>query len=615
LNLPLAKQPRGQVQANGSLRFDDGSVMFRDAGLDVTHIDGALDFTEHGLAAKDLHADLLGQPATISAATKAGKTGAITTFFARGTADAAVLAKRFAPPLASYLGGTTPWKGELRIPSKGAGGLELQVKSSLRGVAMRLPPPMAKPADEVRNMALSVPLPLKAGKPLHIRYDDIADVQLAFNSGTAGMAAARGEVRFGGETAVLPVSGIRLAGTLPEFDIGEWSAILRPQAADKPAGAASAVSQIDMEFGVLKFAGRQLDKMRLKANRGDAAWDVAVNSDQAQGRIHIPDGDDAPLVADMDRLYLPRFKKDGGDKTASDPRKAHPLDIKVGSFHYGDLDLGTLQLRASRVPAGLNFDEVHTHSDIRDLKAGGSWLQEDAVQRSALTLVYDGGDVGGTLTALGFAGMIVGEKAHTEMHLKWEGAPTDFSLAKAAGSVSFEIKDGRLLDVEPGAGRILGLLSFQALPRHLLLDFSDLFQKGFSFDKVSGSFTIENGNAVTDNLVMAGPSARIEAQGRVGLAAEDYDQRVMVTPNVTGGLPMAGVVAGGVTAGALTGGVGAGAAMLLMQRLLKPGIDKMTRVEYRVTGPWANPTVEKITNIEQDKKATQQKQDTEGKKK
>lgn len=135
----------------------------------------------------------------------------------------------------------------------------------------------------------------------------------------------------------------------------------------------------------------------------------------------------------------------------------------------------------------------------------------------------------------------------------------------------------------------MGLLSFQALPRRLSLDFSDLFQKGFAFDRIEGNFVIENGQAETDNLFMDGPSAHILARGRVGLAAEDYDQRVTVIPNMSGGLPLAAALAGGVVPGA---------AMLLVERLFKPQIDNVGRVEYQVTGPWSAPVVERVESSE-----------------
>jgi uncharacterized protein (TIGR02099 family) len=594
LKLPLAKLP---ATVNGTLRFDDSSLSFRDQGLTITHIDGDLKFSDRGLAADGIHAELFGQAVTIAANTESGKTGTLTTFSAQGNADAVAVAKRFAAPLASNVVGLAPWRGELRIPPKSEGWVELQVESSLQGVAIDLPSPLAKTADETRTLLVQVPLPLKPEKPIHLRYGDIVDAQVALESGATGMQLARGEVRFGGGTAALSNQGggLRLTGTLPEFDVDQWSAVLSSKSADKALGTTSVLRQVDMEIGTLKVASRQLDKVKLLANRGADAWDVDLKSVQVQGRIHLPDAVDAPIEMDMERLYLPRFKKGGGGgKSDTDPRKVHPLDIKAKSFHYADLDLGELKVSAIRTPTGLSFDEMHAHSDKRDLKVNGTWQMEGDSQQSAFSLAYNGEDTGATLTSLGFAGVIHGGKVHTDVRLKWPGAPTDFSLAKAAGSLSFEIKDGRLLDVEPGAGRILGLLSFQALPRHLLLDFSDLFQKGFSFDRLGGSFTIENGNAQTDNLVMAGPSARIEARGRVGLAAEDYDQVVTVTPDVSAGLPVAG---------ALAAGVGAGAALFLMEKILKPGIDKITQVEYKVTGPWANPVVERIAVIQKDKKS------------
>ena len=488
------------------------------------------------------------------------------------------------------------------------------MNSQLKGMEARLPEPMGKTADESRDLLVQVPLPLKGEKPVHVRYGDIVDTQLLLNSGKAGLEVVRGEVLFGGGVAVLPAKGrLRIAGSLPTFDETQWSPFMGKEPTNKAVAGPPLVSQVDMDIGELKLPGIRLDKASIKVNRGDKLWDVDVMSDQVQGRIQVPDASDAPVTADMDRLYLPRFKKGGSGESAADPRKIHPLDIKAKSFRYGDLDLGEFQLQANRIPAGLEFVDAHTHSDLRDLKVSGKWVQEDGGQQSSFKLVYDGKDTGGTLAALGFAGVIKDGKAHTDMQLKWQGAPTDFSLAKAAGSLSFEIKDGQLLDVNPGAGRVLGLLSFQALPRRLTLDFSDLFQKGFAFDKMAGSFTIENGDAQTDNMFMTGPAARIEVRGRVGLATEDYDQRVTVIPNITAGLPMAAVVAGGVGAGALTGGVGAGAALLLMQKMLKPGIDKLTKVEYRVTGPWTNPTIELLTKVEQDKKSDEQGKNTEGK--
>lgn len=595
LKLPLAKQP---PKVNGALRIGDGSLLFKSGEIQLTQINGVLNFSEKGLSADDIHADLLGQPVTVSAKTTTDKEGATTTFSAQGTMDIAAAAKHFATALAPYVDGTSDWHGDLRIPPKSAGWVELDINSSLKGVKINLPAPLGKTSEDSRDLLVELPLPLKAEKPIHIRYGTLADAQIGLSDDKGVMKLSRGEVRFNSGVAVLPsVPGVRVSGSLPEFDEGQWTEFLKKESANKQISSIPPVDHVDMTFGRLMLAGNRLDKAHLRADHAAGAWDVGIDSEQAAGLIHVPDAVDAPLVMNMDRLYLARFTKGDHKTSTADPRKSRPLTISVKSFHYGKLDLGELHLKSTRTPVGLNFDEIHTHSPQRDLKSSGQWIMEDDQMQSSFKVTYNGNDAGDTLTTLGFAGIIKGGKTHTDLKLKWPGAPSDFALAKANGSLSFEIKDGRLLDVEPGAGRILGLLSFQALPRHLTLDFSDLFQKGFSFDSLAGSFTIEKGNAYTDNLHMDGPAARIDAHGRVGLAAEDYDQRVSVIPSLSAGLPVAG---------ALAGGVGAGAALLLVEKLIKPGIDKITKVEYQVTGPWANPTVTRITGTKQDKAQNKQ---------
>ena len=54
------------------------------------------------------------------------------------------------------------------------------------------------------------------------------------------------------------------------------------------------------------------------------------------------------------------------------------------------------------------------------------------------------------------------------------------------GQVKVAIDAGQFLKAEPGAARLLGVLSLQSLPRRLLLDFRDLFEEGFAFDNVTG---------------------------------------------------------------------------------------------------------------------------------
>ena len=139
--------------------------------------------------------------------------------------------------------------------------------------------------------------------------------------------------------------------------------------------------------------------------------------------------------------------------------------------------------------------------------------------------------------------------------------------------------------VQPGAGRVLGLFSVAALPRRLALDFKDLTEKGLAFDSVQGDFELRDGNAFTSNLLLRGPAAEIGIAGRTGLATRDYDQTAVVTGNLGASLPVAG---------ALAGGPAVGAALLLFSQVFKEPLKGITRGYYRITGPWDNPTVERV---------------------
>jgi len=133
---------------------------------------------------------------------------------------------------------------------------------------------------------------------------------------------------------------------------------------------------------------------------------------------------------------------------------------------------------------------------------------------------------------------------------------------------------------------MLGLISVVELPRRLSLDFRDVTEEGLTFDTVQGDFEIRAGSAYTQNLLLKGATVDIGVVGRTGLAAQDYEQTVVVSGSPSGPITVAGALAGGP--------VGAAGALLFSQ-LFKGQLQGLARIYYRVTGPWSNPTVERIS--------------------
>jgi uncharacterized protein YhdP len=149
-----------------------------------------------------------------------------------------------------------------------------------------------------------------------------------------------------------------------------------------------------------------------------------------------------------------------------------------------------------------------------------------------------------------------------------------------------DARDGQLTELEPGAGRVLGLLSIAQLPRRLTLDFRDLFAKGLAFDRMHGDVRIGGGQARSDNLAIEGPAADIHIRGAADLRAQQFDQTVEVYPKAGNLLTVAGAIAGGPVGAA----IGAAANAVLQKPL-----GRLAAKTYHVTGPWKDPKVEVIS--------------------
>jgi uncharacterized protein YhdP len=196
---------------------------------------------------------------------------------------------------------------------------------------------------------------------------------------------------------------------------------------------------------------------------------------------------------------------------------------------------------------------------------------------------------------MGYEPLMEGEVGEVYADLSWEGSPGEGFLYRSTGEVRISIKNGQLFEVEPGGGRLLGLMSVTALPRRLQLDFSDVFDEGLGFKRVKGDFRLDHGNAYTCNLGLDGPVADVGVVGRAGVRDQDYDQLAVVRPHVSNALAVPAFIVN----------PGLGAAMLLINRIFREPLSSIGETYYRVYGPWANPVVEELERVDMDLTAFQ----------
>ncbi|MDR0247401.1 MAG: hypothetical protein LBI16_03265, partial [Burkholderiales bacterium] len=435
----------------------------------------------------------------------------------------------------------------------------------------------------------------------------------------------------GSAGAVLPlIPGLSVRGTLAHLSIDPWHALYqalpRSENADALVGNL-ALGDVDVAIGALNVLGRQLHDVKFSARKATGFRGINLISREAEGRMTWEDAGangtvNGRLKGDFARLMFPetgelspwdaRFvqneadekndsEKNNGERktgTVLIPGSANPwpeIDFKIAHFFYKEKDLGHLSIQAEPRGTDWHMKNVVLSNPDGTVKANGWWRTARQEQRTEITIEAQVSDAEKFLEHFGVPKSVVASDVRLEGDASWADAPSDFDLGTLDGHLNLNVGKGRFTRIEPGIGRLLGVLSLQALPRRLTLDFRDVFSEGFAFDSITGTTEINDGVLHTSDLLMNGASAKVKLTGTVDLSKETQNLNVYVQPSLTDSLSVgaagASVLLMANPAGAAAVGIGA----LLGQIILGNPFEKIFSYEYTVKGSWDDPVVEKKT--------------------
>ncbi len=265
------------------------------------------------------------------------------------------------------------------------------------------------------------------------------------------------------------------------------------------------------------------------------------------------------------------------------------IDGSIKSLIFRNRELGELNFKLSNAGYISRLEKFELKDEKISITMEGAWERNTELTSGKIDASGENLTAILSLIEVELAGLEANRSSFS-LDGRWKGSPYDFEFANIEGTLNFILREGRLLDLEPGTSRLFGLMSLQALPRRLSLDFNDLFRKGLFFDFIDGEFLLQQGTAMTENMVLSGPSVLVEVSGKTNLKEKTYDQKAFVTPKLSDSIPIASALLGPV-------GLGAGAAYYLSQKVFKsiPGrVDEILKKGYLIQGDWDNPIVSKI---------------------
>lgn len=594
LVLPLAKieasRVKGEYQfARNALQVDPALPVFTEAG-------GRVAFTESQLVVKNGSARVFGDPVTVSGGTRPDGSVVLGT---QGTLSVVGLRQAVDLPLLDHLSGSTPWKGAVTVPKKG--GVEFVLDSNLNGIVSSLPDPLNKSAATSLpfRFEMAVPAGAAGGDTLKLAAGTLFQAQFQRQHRGGRSVVTRGGMSLN-EPLRLGDKGVMLSASADRLDADAWRKALAGKSGAPAAGAAEGdeafpISGMALRAGALQMLGQRLNDVRLRAVMEEGGWQARLASREATGDVVWRDQGRGRLQARFKQLAIGSPGKDGegGREVPYEERLSElpGLDISADSFVLRGHQLGRLELKAANQGETWRLEQLSIANPDGVLSGKGLW-RPGAREETRLDFRLEVSSVEKLLARFGYPEAVRRGRGSLAGEIAWKGAPTALHLPSLGGHMQVAVENGQFAQLEPGVGRLLGVLSLQALPRRITLDFRDVFSQGFAFDQVSGSIQMKNGVLGTEDLELRGPAARVFMSGEADAVKESQNLRVKVQPTLSESVAVGSAIA---SLGAIHPMVGV--ATYLVQKALRDPVEKLFSFEYAVTGNWSDPKVEKLAAV------------------
>ncbi|MEN9465959.1 MAG: hypothetical protein RL217_2140, partial [Pseudomonadota bacterium] len=618
-----AKDPSPSIDLTA--RFTHNRLQLNDLQLDIKKLNGVVSYsTLHGLSANTLKGELLGGAfsARIASRFDAKKQMHIKL---NAEGEASVAGFRAWQPLFLFepLQGVIPYQAELNIDD----GAHLSLSSNLKGTSINLPAPFTKVASDERNLDVQ----LDAGKPLALRihYADQVAAHLQLNS--AGIE--RGQVRIG-DTQVpdLSADGLYISGHIDSKLNAKdwwqaWQRLMAKEAQEQEGAAlakANPLQGVGLQLSEVDVWGTRVPNLQVQVAQEEQGFAVKLDSTLAKGEVHLPEG--KPLALNFDYIRIPNpepevktepeAKNEPATSVAEATSKpAAPVDtrtraeriaqalaedslagiapkdlpaftFKTQELSYYGKNYGSWDL--TNTPTATGTEISINDSNINSLKIQGLlvWYEQEGQIRTQLKeLKLNTKTVAKVQQGLGLSPVLEGKNTSATLNFSWLGSPAAFNAASLNGTVEALVRNGNLNTEGAEALKIFGILNFNSLTRRLRLDFSDLYQSGVAFDKLSMKARISDGvMTFTEPLVIDGPGGNFLSSGSTDLVAHSVDMKIVVTFPVASNLPLVVVLAGFAPPIA--------ASIYVTEKLIGDELSRFTSASYNLTGSWEEPKME-----------------------
>ncbi len=597
LSIPLTGE---QVTASGKVDLAKNSLLIKPIGVTVKELSGQFRYHNGNLDSDILSGQWLGQPLSVRFSTLDQPQGFDIKVAMQGETAMDRL-PGLPEPMGKALMGRSVWQSDIAVsmPDNGKTTYQMDLTADLKNVSSHLPAPLDKPGEK------AFPVTLKAqGGLTGFTLSGRTGKNNAFNSEWAlGKQIALLRGAWAGDAAKVPPlpSGKSLTLDLPALDGEQWLGLMTPQSRSTGKAVVSRFRFPDiltLKTPLLTLGGQQWHDLSVTRNNTPSGSSIEARGREIDGKLSIADR--GLWRADLRYLY---YNPMGQQATDSASENVQDALFNDGTPSAGFTDWPVLQFRCQSCwMSGQNLGRVE--ADIAPQKntllltnglvdtgksrltLDGNWSRTGRQNQTSVKGKLSGNNIGEATDYIGMDTPLREAPFSVDYDLHWQATPWNPDIASLNGVLHSALGKGKIDDISSGqAGRLLRLVSFDALLRKLQFDFRDTFGKGFYFDSIKGAAWIKNGTLHTNDLLVDGLEADIAMNGQVDFNAQQIDMQAVIAPEISATVGVAAAFAINPVVGA---------AVFAASKVLAPLWNKISVIRYHITGSLDQPKIEEV---------------------
>jgi len=579
------------TRVTGTAQVRDGRGLLPE-GVPVDDINATVVFTERKVESDNVTATFLGGETRGKVVTVKQAQPPVVKLIASGVANTEALKPWIGEHILTWIDGEAPWQGSILFEGNR---VDIEGESTLEGIAITAPAPLLKPAEQSSNLNLSMvfgggdveqSLSIDYNQSLSARFrsnrpsDTTPKVPSLFDNALISIGV-------GDDQALAP--GVNFLINNDTINLDDWLSAVIDLASYEPEEAAdnsdflNAMRSVNVVASNPIFLDREFGPVDISAVSVDGLhWIGTLEGENVAGTMQMqPRAAIGNYGFKLSHLIISEDPNPGAPLENIDyslrSNDLPSISLEVDNFRVSGKSLGTLSLTGKPEGDKWIVDSFELKHNGINTKATGNWVNNKefgSISRFTFNTVID--EAEGAFNDMDFDGIIKKGNGTVKGELRWIGAPHEFDYGRLNGEFDAFIKDGELVKIEPGGGKLLGLLNFNAIARRLVFDFRDVFASGLKFDRMRYAGALADGEAILSEAFVLAPAVFVRMEGKVDLNKELVDLEVHVSPELGGNLALLSALAN----------PAAGAFVFITQRIFKDEMRNSSFKSYRALGTW-----------------------------